>query len=155
MELLSLAYVKAVAAHAGYQVTRPELDNDSVDGILLASFGNRPKIDFQAKATTRNILRGSHIHFPLPVKNYNDLRADTLTPRILIVLIMPNAQLEWVNQTHDELCMRYCAYWLSLEGRPEMTNTSTITVQVPTANMFNDKQLTDLMGKVARGDSLC
>ena len=35
MEQFSLAYIRAVAASAGYQMVRPEIDIDSVDGILM------------------------------------------------------------------------------------------------------------------------
>ncbi len=155
MEQFSLAYVRAVAANAGYQVTRPEPDVDSVDGVLMASFRRRPRIEFQAKATARNVSREGIIHYPLPVKNYDDLRADTLAPRILIVLLMPDEQSEWLAQTDDELCLRYGAYWLSLEGHPSVSNTSSVTVPVPTANIFSSEQLINLMGKVEKGDSLC
>lgn len=80
MEQLSLAYIRAVAADAGYQVSRPDPDMDSVDGILMSSQGRRPRIEFQAKATSRDIGRDGNIRFPLPVKNYEKLRADSWTP---------------------------------------------------------------------------
>ena len=155
MEQLSLAYIRTVAAKAGFQVTRPELDIDSVDGVLMANFGQRPRVDFQAKSTTRNVLRDEALHFPLPLKNYNDLRADTRTPRILIVLLMPDDDARWVTQSEEELCLRHCAYWLSLESHTATANTSNITVQIPTANIFSVDQLITLMGKADRGESLC
>lgn len=155
MEQLSLAYIRTVAAKAGFQVTRPELDIDSVDGVLMADFGRRPRVDFQAKSTTRDVLGDDALHFPLPVKNYNDLRADTRTPRILIVLLMPDDDARWVAQSEEELCLRHCAYWLSLEDRPATANTSSVTVQIPTTNIFSVDQLITLMGKVDRGESLC
>ena len=155
MEQLSLAYVRAVSADAGYQVSIPELDDDSVDGILISRHRKRPRIDFQAKATTQSILRNGHIHFPLGIKNYNDLRADTLTPRILVVLLMPRDQTEWLSQTNEQLCLRRCAYWMSLEGLAEVPNRSTVNVCIPTANVFCSRQLTDLMSKVENGESLC
>ena len=155
MEQLSLAYIRTVAAKAGFQVTRPELDIDSVDGVLMAEFGRRPRMDFQAKSTTRNVLRDEALHFPLPLKNYNDLRADTRTPRILIVLLMPDDDARRVAQSEEELCLRHCAYWLSLEDHPATANTSNITVQIPTANIFSVDQLITLMGKADRGESLC
>ena len=43
-EQFSLAYIRAVAAQAGYQITKPELDNDSVDGTLIADCGRRPRL---------------------------------------------------------------------------------------------------------------
>ena len=155
MEQLSLTYVRAVAASAGFQVTRPEPDVDSLDGIILSTTGRRPKIDFQAKATTQDMLRHGMVHFPLPVKNYNDLRAETISPRILVVLLMPNDSHEWTAQTEEELCMRYCAYWHCLEGHPARLNTNNITVQVPSSNILSVNQLINMMGRVNRGESLC
>ena len=91
MSRFSMAYIRAVAADRGYGVleTAADEDLDSVDGKLMSYTGTRPQIDFQAKAVTRLALRDGGIHFPLPIKNYDDLRADTRTPRILIVLLMP------------------------------------------------------------------
>ena len=155
MEQLSLAYIRAVAAEAGYQVTRPEPDIDSVDGVLMASFGRRPRIDFQAKATAQDILREDSLHFPIPVKNYNELRADTRTPRILIVVLMPREEHQWLSQTEDELCLRRCAYWLSLEGRLPVPNKSSVSIKIPTTNIFSRTQLCELMTKANAGRPLC
>ena len=155
MEQISLAYVRIVAASAGFYVTRPELDYDSVDGLLMSDSGKRPQINFQAKATKRDSVQSGNIHFPLSVKNYNDLRADTLMPRILIILLMPNEEAKWISQNNDELRVRHCAYWKSLEGMPGKPNTSSVTVQVPTTNIFSSEQLIDLMQRAEWGDTLC
>lgn len=72
-EQLSMAYIRAVAACAGFQVVRPEVDDDSVDGIIMADFGRRPRLEIQAKATSQDMSSGDHIRFPLKVKNYNEL----------------------------------------------------------------------------------
>ncbi len=153
-ERFSLAYIEAVASQAGYQIVEPRVDHDSVDGTLMGDFGRRPRIDFQAKATSQDILRESHLAFPLPIKNYNDLKESTRTPRILIVVLMPGEETQWLKQTNDELCLRHCAYWLSVEGQPDVPNTSSVTVRIPVANMFSSEQLTDLMRKAERGHSL-
>ena len=150
MEQFSLAYVRAVAAGAGYQVIRPEADVDSVDGVLMSGFGRRPRIDFQAKATSQDLLRADGIHFPLPVKNYEDLR-EVIVPRVLIVLLMPGDDTDWLTQTGNELCLHHCAYWLSLKGMGGVSNTSSITVTIPTANIFNRAQLNTLMTRVSNG----
>ena len=155
MEQLSLAYIRAVAADAGCQVTRPDPDIDSVDGVLMASFGRRPRIEFQAKATTQDVLSGDSIHFPLPVKNYDDLRAETRTPRILIVMLMPSDDTDRLTQNDYELSLRHCAYWQFLEGREPTRNTSSITIAIPTTNIFSVERLTDLMERAERGDPLC
>jgi len=92
--------------------------------------------------------------FPLPVKNYNDLRADTRTPRILIVVLIPGDSSQWLNQSHDELCLRNCGYWISLDGQQPRRNTRSVTIDIPATNIFSSEQLADLMRKAERGDSL-
>ena len=155
-ELFSLAYIRAVAAVSGYQVTRPEIDFDSVDGVLVSSERRRARIEFQAKATSRDVLKGENIRFPLKMKNYDDLRDDDIIiPRILIVVLMPREPEDWLTQTPDELCMRHCGYWLSLEGRPEVPNKDTTTVCIPTSNIFDSGHLRDLMTKAGDGRPLC
>ena len=151
----SLAYIRAIAADVGYKVAAPESDTDSIDGAIMADFGRRPRLEFQAKATTRDILKDDALHFPLAIKNYNELRADVLTPRILIVVLMPQDKRQWTSQTQNELCLRHCGYWLSLEDKPTMANSYSVTVHIPTTNIFNSSQLATLMRKAEIGDSLC
>ena len=54
MEQFSLAHIRAVAARAGYQVTRDETDT-GLDGTLRGDGPGRPRIDFQAKSTSVDI----------------------------------------------------------------------------------------------------
>ena len=150
----SLACIEAVASHAGFQVVEPKVDYDSVDGFLVGDFGRRPRIEFQAKATARDVVRGQNIHFPLRLKNYNDLRIEVINPRILIVLVMPDSLDEWLMQTRDELCLRHCAYWLDLKEMDEATTTTNITVQVPTANVFSSDRLISMMNNTERTGAL-
>ena len=153
-ERFSLAHIYAVATSAGYLVDEVRVDRDSVDGVLKSDFGRRPRIDFQAKATARDLVRSDHIAFPLPIKNYDDLRADTLTPRLLVVILLPDDQSQWLNQSPDETCMRYCGYWLSLANRPHVPNTTTETVHIPLTQVFDRRQLTELMTKAESGAAL-
>ena len=95
------------------------------------------------------------MYFPLPRKNYDDLRSIGTVPLILIVVVLPGDSVEsWLNQSEDELCMRRCGYWLSLEGRADAGNVSTVTVHVPRRNVFDGTQLAELMGKAARDEPL-
>ena len=150
----SLSYIEAVASHAGFQVEEVKVDFDSVDGTLKADFGKRPRIEFQAKATARDVVRENNVHFPLSVKNYDDLRLEAINPRILIVLVMPESIDEWIIQSDEELCLRYCAYWVSLNGRPASTNQDTITVYLPLVNVFDSAQLTGMMQSTERTGAL-
>ena len=150
----SLSYIEAVASYAGFPVEEVKVDLDSVAGTLKADFGMRPRIEFQAKATARDVIRDSHVHFPISVKNYNDLRIETINPRILIVLVMPEEVDGWVNQTDEELCLRHCAYWMSLTGELATPNIDNVTVRVPLGNMFDSAQLTAMMQRTERTGAL-
>ena len=150
----SLAHIEAVAARAGFQVEEVIVDRDSVDGTLKADFGRRPRIEFQAKATAREVVRSDYIHFPLPVKNYDDLRLEAINPRILIVAVLPPQIQDWVNQTNEELCLRHCSYWVSLAGEPATSNQNTVTVRLPLDNVFDSTQLADLMQRTERTGAL-
>ena len=150
----SLSYIEAVASHAGFQVEEVKVDRDSVDGTLKADFGKRPRIEFQAKATARDVVRERYVHFPLPVKNYDDLRLEAINPRILIVLVMPDSIDEWINQSDQELCLRHCSYWMSLRGEPPTSNQNTITVHLSLGNVFNSPQLVDMMQRAERAGAL-
>src|SRR2546423_2935769 len=154
MEALSRAYVSAIAAHAGYTVGRPEPDRDSVDLSLSAGGAMRHQIDIQLKATTTAPESVDEFTFPLPVKNYNDLRIQTQTPRILVVLALPNDDREWLNHTITHLIMKRCAYWKSLSGMPETKNTTTISIPINSTQVFDVPTLVALMQKSRTGQRL-
>ena len=151
MEQLSIAYVRAVAAQAGWNV----VDNiypprKNIDGMLMSEIGNRPIIEYQLKSTADDIMRDDGLHFRLDIEEYDNLRiADPAVPRILIVMWMPKNKAERLNQTHDELCMRHCCYWVSLEDEPPTQNVSSITVTVPVNNIFDSSQLDKLWSLIS------
>lgn len=149
---LSIAYVQAIAARAGYSCGEPPgPDRDSVDIQIAASGAMRPKLDLQLKASTR--LEGSEPEFRYPIKskNYNDLRVDTQTPRLLVVLDLPAEREQWLQVTTAELIIRRAAYWRSLRGEPETSNSSSVTIFIPKANIFDVEALTRLMDESRRG----
>ena len=119
---LSIAYVHAVAARAGYACQVISVDNDSID-VQLAARGfvheqavlRSPKVEVQLKATSQPVLKESHLTFPLPVKNYNDLREPVLVPRILVVFLLPEDDALWLVQSEDAMITKHCASgWLCL-----------------------------------------
>ena len=93
-EAFSRAYVKAVAAAAGFATYHPSIDDDSIDlGIAASStsgFAKRPRLEINSNVR-RLITRGAHFFVPLKRKNYDDLRpSDVAIPRILVVMLVPN-----------------------------------------------------------------
>ena len=152
-EMLSIAYVRAVAAQAGYAVSPGHCpDRDSVDLTVHAGGTMHPSIDLQLKATTMlSHPQNGHFPFPLRIKNYDDLRDRTLVPRLLVVLRLPEDERDWLEVTPERLALRRCAYWMTLRGLGETTNAETITVYIPETNIFDTHQLSRLIEEVRAG----
>jgi hypothetical protein len=156
-EQFSLAYLRAVAAVAGFTVYKPEVDDDSID-IGVAGRGadgstRSPRVELQVKCTSQQgMLTPEHLAFPLLLKNYNDLRPENvLVPRILLVVVVPENLDEWLIQTEEHLAMRRCGYWVSLRGMGETTNTTSVTVHLPRSQVFTVVELQEIMQRIQTG----
>ena len=151
-EALSRAYVRAVAARAGFATADPDFDRDGVDLRIQAGGAMRPALDLQLKATVNlGEPHGGNFRFPLNRRNYELLRIETQTPRLLVVFNMPRDQSEWMAITTTELVLRHCAYWLSLKGCEETDNRSSVTVRIPSNNLFDVNGLHALMKQSRKG----
>lgn len=153
-EALSKVYVRALAARAGYDTSKPEFDRDSVDLRIQAGGDFRPALDLQLKATTQlHDNQENSLPFRLPIKNYRDLRGETQTPRILVILRLPKDRRLWMSVSDQELVLRRRAYWLSLQqGYEEINNQKTVTVHIPAQNVLDVKTLQNLMKKSRTGE---
>jgi len=152
-----VAYVRAVAAAAGFRVqdgTQP--DDDTVD-LTLAARGpggsvRSPKLDLQLKCQLGRPTHEPTWPYDLKVKNYEDLRhTDLQVPRILVVLAVPHDDSTWIEQDEERLLMRHCAWWVSLRGELPTTNSSTVRVQVPRAQPFDVPGLIAIMARLGQG----
>lgn len=159
---LSVAYVMAVAAKVKFACEITSHDFDSVD-ITVTSNGkladdsifNSPEIKLQLKSTINlEDSDDTNFKFVLPIKNYNDLRAHTMTPRLLVVLSLPDDEESWLNHSIDSLILKNCAYWVNLAGSPDSQNSSDITVYMPKQNVFSPEALMDLMVKASKQEKL-
>jgi hypothetical protein len=155
-EQFSNAYIRAVAAVAGYNVYKPEVDDDSIDWGIAARGGRgtlrSPKLELQLKCTASDIRGERHIAFPLKIKNYNELRHENYqVPRILVVVLVPSNTAEWIQQSEESLIMHKCGYWLSLRGRESVPNDDTITVHLSREQIFSVDQLCSVMDRIAQG----
>jgi hypothetical protein len=98
----SFAYVRAVASVAGYGVNESETDDDSVDLTIAQRGGGgtvrSPKLDLQVKHKRTVAPLADLIPYPLPVKNYQELRGnDFQVPRILVVVLVPDNVSTWLS----------------------------------------------------------
>ena len=153
-EGLSLVYAKALAVRAGYSVSVPQPDRDSVDLRIQAGDAYRPALDLQLKATAGiSKPRDGVVPFRLSIKNYNDLRVETQTPRLLVVLELPRDKMRWMSVTRKKLVLRRRAYWLSLQqDHDEVTGQDTVTVRIPKQNLFTVEALRKLMDQSRAGE---
>lgn len=152
-EALSRAYVAAIAAGAGYVTSVMDFDRDGVDLQIRAGGSMRPSLDLQIKATINlGRPRGGCFRFPLKRRNYDLLTADTMIPRILVVMDLPRDESDWLAVTPEGLTLRRCAYWTSLGGLGETTNKESVTVLIQSGNRFDVKSLKALMEQARRGN---
>ena len=148
-EQLSWAYLRAVVHDSGgYRIYTPDIDDHRVDGSIKSLSRGINQVDFQLKSTRRFEVRNDSILYDLRVENYNDLIREDDLPRALILYLMPDDEDEWLVQSKDELCLRYCAYWVFLMGQARSSNVSTERVAIPTANMLDIAGLHNMFNSI-------
>ncbi len=159
-EALSRAYVRAVAARAGVICADSTLDF-GIDLFLRAVTARNggfadtgPQLDVQLKSTTRAELRDAQVIHDLEVRAHDVLRpsAAGVTPRVLVLLVLPEDESQWVTQTVDELILRRCAYWLSLRGAEPTTSHTTVRIAIPIAQVFSAEAVVTLLNRLKQGE---
>jgi hypothetical protein len=151
-DALSRTYVAAVAAGAGYITAEQNFDRDGVDLQIRAGGSMRPSLDIQLKATINlGEATNEQYRYPLKRRNYDLLRDQAMVPRILVLLSLPSVEAEWLSVSPDQLILRRCAYWVSLAGFPETTNTANVTISVHSNNRFDIDGLKALMERARSG----
>ena len=155
MEEFSRAYVRAIAAQAGCNPYNFDIDDDSIDLGIGINNSKRTRLEIQLKCTGKPVdIHQETFFFDLSLKNYNDLRVESIVPRLLVVVCVPEDSNAWTTQTEQELCLRHCGYWCSLMDMPDVENKVKIRVQIPRANIFSVEFLQDAMRRIAAGERL-
>ena len=153
----SFAYVRAVAAAAGFGVSEPSVDDDSID-LMIASRSavgtvKRPRLELQVKCTESEALADESFSYPLKIKNYDDLRApDVLVPRLFVVGRVPADVTEWVASSDEQLVLRRCGYWASLREMLATENAATVSVLLSRENRFTVDGLRGIMQRIEEGE---
>jgi Domain of unknown function (DUF4365) len=113
------------------------------------------KIDIQAKSTGAAAMTERFIQYDLDIKNYDDLRQPRAgCPRLLVLLVLPDDESQWTDQTEEYLLLRRAAFWLSLRGRDRSPNIRTVRLAIPRDNLFTITTLQALMQRVRRRQPL-
>ena len=157
---ISYIYLHALVTSLGYSLERTCVDMDSVDATLCARakvVGSKgimlsPKIDVQLKATERECSE-EFIAFNLSKKNYEDLRQNTMVPKILIVLFLP-VGMDWFCFDAEKISLYGKSYWMSLKGMNRSENQSSVTVYLPQSQRLTNEAIQQLMIAAANREEL-
>lgn len=158
-EQFSIAYIRAIAAAAGYALEEITVDEDSVD-CSITQRGNEntfPLIEslrIQLKCTYVHKPNSAYLTYPLSVKNYNDLRRNCMNPRILVVLHIPENFEQWIRQNDNSITLNHLSYWVSIKGMSETQNKGTVSIEIPVTQKLTIEALRNLMNKLANGEDI-
>ena len=159
-EELSRAYLHAVAAQCGFALGSWTQDQSCIDvtvgaaGVLGGGSLADPKLDLQLKCTAnQSLIREDHVALQVVRRQYERLIARSYVPKMLVVLVLPEQEGEWVVHSAEQLMLRRCAYYRVTTGLPGITTDSTV-VHVPLANEFSPTALTTLLGRLSRGEAI-
>jgi hypothetical protein len=156
-EQFNVAYVHAMASQAGLNTGNMKVDDQSidldVDGKFPTATKNRfPKISLQLKATSQKMVKDGFIKFPLPRKNYDDLKNDRLiVPRYLVVLVVPDDTGDWIRHHPQYMSLHNTCYWMSIKNDPTIKNKSKVTVDIPLTQRFDTDALLHLITLASQG----
>jgi hypothetical protein len=153
-EAVSRAYIQAVVGKVGMSCSITNFDYGvdlTVNHLTIADghyFESGFKLDIQAKSSVNATIGNDTVSYALDVRAYENLKIDSKTPRILVLLLLPEHESEWLEQDEERLILRIRAYWICLKGYGPTANSSTITVAIPRGNLFNIEGLQGIMDRI-------
>lgn len=158
-ESLSRACVQAIAATAGLNLSKPELDY-GVDGTFNeVSIINRRRcqsgflLNYQLKASTSWQQSGDQIIYDLEAKTYNDLlqmQVDVAVPCVLILLTLLKEPQQWLECTETRVIIRGGCYWYYPRGS-FTSNQSSKRIHIDKQQLLTPKSVVDLINKIKIG----
>jgi hypothetical protein len=157
MEALHNAQFRASVAAAGCTSAKPEPD-DGIDWHVTHrsrnhTIGHTAHIEAQLRSTSRvSPPLGDYFPFALDADTFDRLTERTHIPRILIVCVLPLDIDRWIyaDPSSDTLQLRHLSYWYNVQAAERVGETQT-TLQIPTAQVFDDLALCEIMARVGKG----
>ncbi|MFJ6751568.1 MULTISPECIES: DUF4365 domain-containing protein [unclassified Streptomyces] len=157
METLQVGYLHAIAAASGCSLGQPFPDN-GIDwhvshGAPGHTVDDEITIKVQLKCTYQTAPRPPGPTFAFTLDNDHLVklaRTPVAVHKILVVMLVPRVQEDWLRAGHDHLELRHCCYWINLAGHP-VTGRRRTTVRIPTTRIFDDRALCEIMTRVGAG----
>lgn len=156
-EQLSLAYVTAVAAAAGYScVSAPRaLDNAGVDLVLFDRTRPDPFPLLHLQVKSRQIHypnQNKSISIDLTRRQFEMLRRGSRAiPCLLVLVLLPRDRREWLHVTNEQMIVRYSALWISLQGATLDSASSSVRVRFSPDQLFEPLALRGIINDVIEG----
>lgn len=156
-EEFSYGYIHLLASICGYIIYPSKRAEDNFLGIDLhiidsdESLDNAeaPRIFSQLKCTTQKYFyeEEEFFKYDLEIRNYNQLRKESLDPNILILVIVSENIEDWmvIREAQQNSLINGCAYWASLKGMRETSNTEKIRIKIPKTNLLTPVALQKIM----------
>lgn len=159
-EGLCRAGVSAIVAAARHNLSLKSEFDYGIDGTVQ-QLGNRGKrrlstgvsFDFQLKASCNWSVDGSDIVYDLEAKSYNDLVESgrgRCSPFILILMCLPEVEIEWFAVNPKELVIRNAFYYIKLTGA-FTSNSGTQRIRIPQANHLTPANLNKILDDIQTG----
>ncbi|WP_165359622.1 DUF4365 domain-containing protein [Lichenibacterium minor] len=153
-EILSRAFLLAIAGRAGFNVHKGELDY-GVDYIVASVrysaarsryIEDGPNIHLQLKATVDWEIDGDRIVYDLEAKTWNDMvERDVTRPLYLGLLCLEPDMDKWLVCSEERMVLQNCLYWYDATGQAPTPNTTTRRTRIPRANLLTSDSLVALM----------
>ncbi len=157
-EALCRAYVQAVAALAGVATSVPvpdygiDLSLRRIEQHGQRYLDTRLQVDLQLRSTTRAIASDQDVSYDLDVDTYNFLREVSLIRCLLVLLVLPDEEGQWLTQTPEELLIRRCAYWVSLRQALPTRSVASIRIRIPRRQVFSPLAIGEILQRLSRGE---
>ena len=136
-EMFSRAFISAIASYCGCNISKLEVDNDSIDMSLMkkdmhGTLLDTAELHLQLKCTQLSFSEDNFLHFDLPIKNYNDLRKKSASPRLLVIVCIPENFEQSIEEQDEKMILRKNAFWYKIKG-DDRKNKKSVTVKIRSA----------------------
>lgn len=157
-EELSIRLIQCIANINGFVAEVPKKDYGTdlcikEQGIRIENGHGRNydtgrELKIQAKSTTLKSITENDvfISYNLESKTYNDLitRKNNSKPLVLIVVLLPENQSEWLEVDENNLILRKSAFWYVPEDDILTKNSYTITIRLEKQNLLTKESFVEL-----------
>jgi hypothetical protein len=158
-EMLSVSYVTAVVASAGFAYGIVQHDHGvdlhvrRIDRYKGGLIDMGVALDCQLKATVNWTDRDQAIAYDMDVAAYNKLiyrQRKSSAPCILVLFCLPTERASWLAVDEAQLQLRRCCYWTCLSG-DESSNAAKKRITIQKTQLLSPDALTRIVDAALKG----